>query len=126
MSVILVDLANDKNDLQINQWNWRPTIELIRRGKILADEQLEPMGRNGGGAQVSTADARSIALFIEQWILPGLKDDEMMHMDGAISKCPLKPRPIPGTDPYQLYAARKTWLVMFVDFCKSCGGFEVV
>jgi hypothetical protein len=126
VSVILVDLANEQNDRQCNWYNWRPTLELIRRTGRISDEQLERMGSNGGGATVSADDAVAIARFIEIEIIPNLKADEMIHRDGRISQQPASPRLITETPSDELYAARKKWLESFVEFCKSCKGFDVL
>ena len=125
MSLILVDLARESHDLQCNGWNWRPTVELIRRSGLIDSDRLERMTCSGIGGQVTAEEARAIALFLGTEILPRLKDDEMIHMDGGVSKQPQSPRPIVGTDPYELYAARKSWVESFVTFCKESGGFKV-
>jgi hypothetical protein len=108
VSVILVDLPNEQNDRQCNWWNWRPTLELIRRAGCVSDEQLERMGANGCGGKVSAVDALAIARFIESEVIPQLKGDEMIHRDGRVSKRPASPRPIAQTDSDDLYAARKS------------------
>jgi hypothetical protein len=125
MGFILVDLANDHHDCSCNGWNWRPTLELIRRTGRISDEQLERMGASGCGGTVSAEDAVAIAHFIESEVLTSLKADEMIHRDGRISKQPASPRPIIGTNADELYAARKSWLELFAEFCKSCKGFKV-
>jgi hypothetical protein len=101
-------------------------LELIRRAGLLSDEQLKRMGANGCGGCVSADEACAIARFIECEIISRLKDDEMIHADGKVSKQPPAPRLIVSTEPYELYAARKDRLESFVKFCKNCGGFKVM
>lgn len=46
MSFILV--PNHGEDLQINAWNWRPTIEFLRVERVIDDEASELMTCNLG------------------------------------------------------------------------------
>jgi hypothetical protein len=125
MSFILVDLANDERDCQINGWNWRPTLEIIRGAGVLSEEQLERMSGQGAGGVVAAEQARAIASFLQSEILPKLSEGQRMHADGSISAVPNTPRPIAGADPQDLYAARLSWLEAFAEFCRTCNGFKV-
>ena len=125
MTVILVDQANEKHDLQINWWNWRPILALLRQANLIDDEQFERMGANGCGGGLSAQEAMDAALFLKSQILSHLQDDEQVHVDGKVSVFPTKPRPIALTESYELYAVRKACLEDFVVFCESCKGFEV-
>lgn len=126
MSFILVDLADEQHDLQINGWNWRPVLAFLRNANLIDDEQFERMGANGCGGRLTAQQAHKAAEFLRWDILPQLKDDERMHVDGQVSAMPDKPQPIHSTSAYELYAARKSCIEAFVSFCKTSKGFEVV
>ena len=124
--MILLDLANEDHDCQINGWSWRPTIELIRSAGLLGDEQLNRMSASACGGRVSADEAAAIARFLEENPLPRLNCDERIHADGTVSKIPSAPRLISQTDSRELYAARKDCLEKLVAFRKACGGIKVL
>ena len=58
MSFILV--PKNGEEVQINAWNWRPTLELLRDAEIVDDDLFERMGIHGATAEVDAATAESI------------------------------------------------------------------
>lgn len=125
MSVILVDLGNEEHDEQVNWWNWRPTIELIRSFAVIDDERLEMMGCNGSGVQVSEAEARSIGIRMEREILPNLKSKDRILLDLSVTAEPKDFRLHKDEDWVKNYSATHDWLARFAGFCKTCCGFKV-
>jgi hypothetical protein len=126
MSVILVDLGDDKHDLQINWWNWRPILTFLREGGLIDGEQFERMGANASGGELSAEQAGKVAAFVRSAILPRLANDQRIHLNGEVSDVPQQPRPIQSSSTHELYAACKPCLEVFAAFCESSKGFEVL
>lgn len=125
MSVILVDLADDKHDLQINWWNWRPILAFLRGAELIDDEQFERMGANGCAGHLSRVEAMEAAAFLRREILPRMNHDERMHANGEVSAVPDQPRPISELSSHELYAATRLCIERFAVFCEASQGFTV-
>ena len=124
MSFILV--PNHGEDLQINAWNWRPTIEFLRVEGVIDDEASELMTRNLG-AKVDADLAARMAAAVERK-LRSMQPGERLLADLSLTGAPKKVAEFhkPETiDPVDLYSATYEWLVEFKNFCERCGGFEV-
>jgi hypothetical protein len=129
MSFILV---SKHGDLQVNAWNWRPTLELLMAEGVVTREQYERLGANGCGGHVDAATADRIADVIErQLISTNMKPYERMLADLTImsrKRIPAVFSPNGGAesiDINDIYSASYDWLVAFRDFCRQSGGFEV-
>ena len=125
MSFILVPRQGD--DVQVNAWNWRPTIEFLRVEGIIDDETAELLSLNGCRVQADADLARQMAVAVEgklQSMRPGERIRGDLSVTGAPKKVAEfhKPESIDAVD---LYSATYEWLVRFKDFCEYCGGFEV-
>jgi hypothetical protein len=125
MSVILVDLVDRGHDLQINSWNWRPMLALLRARGLIGEEQFERMGASGCGGRLTAEESKRAALFFREEIIPRLKDGEQMHADGSVSTTPSKPRLISSTSTRDLHVVRKACLQSFIVFCDTGQGFKV-
>jgi len=64
MSFILVDVADDRHELQINGWNWRPILAFLHSARPITEDQFERMGANGCGGQISANEAKKVAAFL--------------------------------------------------------------
>lgn len=128
MSFILA--PNDGEDVQINAWNWRPTIALLRYANLIDDRQHELMGCNGCGARVDSATAIAIADFLNQQ-LEKMNPAQRLRGDLTITSEPKKRAALTSNskvedfDALEVYSATYEWLVMFRDFCRTSQGFEV-
>ena len=129
MSFILV--PQNGEDVQINAWNWRPTLEILRAENLVDDKALELLGCNGCGAIVDDKLAQRIAAALTRR-LAGIHPGERVRADLSITAEP-KPRTVfkPGMsadeiDTLDLYSAQCEWLVQFRDFCQHSGGFKVL
>jgi hypothetical protein len=126
MGVTLCDLGRDDRSEDCNWWNWRPTIELLRLSGLFDEERLELMGCNAG-VEVSEAEARAVAQFLEERILPAVRPDQRLLLDGSVTD-----EPDDGTfhreagRQHENYSAHGEWLRRFADFCRECGGFSVL
>ena len=121
MSFILV--PKNGADVQVNGWNWRPTLLLISRAGLVSDEEYERMGANGCGGMVDAAKALRIAEIIQAQV-DKMKTGARMRADFTVTRLtqPVDLR----SDPNELYSASYDWLCRFRDFCRTSGGFEVV
>jgi hypothetical protein len=128
MSFILVPKQGE--DLQINAWNWRPTLELLRQQKVICDEDYERMGSQGAGGQVDAGLACRIAEAVERK-LALMEAGERMLPDLTVTAKPKTKWIItPETkmseiEVSEMYSATYDWLVLFAEFCRKSGGFKV-
>ena len=125
MSVSLDDLANPEHSLDINLWNWRPTIALIALTRLIDAERVDLMGYNGTGVEITEAESRAIGRFLETEVLPALRPGTRLTYDLNVTDVP---------DDYKLhrddfaknYSASYEWLTRFAQFCGTCSGFRVL
>ena len=114
------------DDIQINWWNWRPTLELLRANGILDDVKIEMMGANGTGVQVSEDEALRIASFLESY-LKQLGPNDRVRLDLSITDVEY-PTEIVASDPtfWMHYGASTRLLEQLHQFCRASRGFKVV
>jgi hypothetical protein len=124
VTFILVPLeGNPNDDLQVNGWNWRPTLELLRRARLLDEETLERAAAQGAGGRVTGEQALRIAEFLDRY-LAGLTPGHRVRCDGTVTSAPQRYELDQETR--ELYTATYEWLSQFRDFCRARGGFTVV
>lgn len=129
MTFILVPTEGE--DLQINAWNWRPTLELLLAANVITEEDHERLGAHGCGGQVDAAKAGRIADVVAQKLL-SMNPGERMLANLSVSSEPKKLAvftPNMNTDDIdknELYSTTYEWLETFARFCRSCGGFAVM
>ncbi len=126
MTVLLIPASYEQAPddwLQVNWWNWRPTLELLRAHALLDADTIERMGINGTGIRVTAAEARQIAAFLEEY-LRGLGPGDRVLWDLSVTNEPASFEPV-REHPEQSYSATATWLRTFRDFCRVADGFEV-
>jgi hypothetical protein len=88
MTFILVPVHADPNgDLQINAWNWRSTLELLHRARLLDDEAVERAAAQGAGGQVAAEQALWIAEFLDRY-LTDLTPGQRVRADGTVTSEP--------------------------------------
>lgn len=59
MTFILVPVQGE--DLQVNAWNWRPTLELLFAAGVITEIEHTLLGCHGCGAKVDSKKAAQIA-----------------------------------------------------------------
>jgi hypothetical protein len=117
-------------EIKINAWNWRPTLELLREAGLIDDDLYERMGTHGREARVDADMACRIAAFLDRR-LGLMKPGERIRADLTTTDKPKKQVVFaPGIkvediDAVDLYSATYEWLLTFQDFCRRSGGFEV-
>ena len=128
MSFILVPQKGD--DIHVNGWNWRPTLEILYRENLISLENYERMGANGSGGHVDAELASRIADAIERRI-EAMKPGEKLLADGSVTDRPKREviftphMDSQEIDVNDLYSTNYEWLGRFRDFCRASGGFEV-
>jgi hypothetical protein len=129
MSFILV---SKRGDLQVNAWNWRPTLELLLAENVVTPEQYERLGAQGCGGRVNADTADHIADLIERRLVSTeMKPGERMRADLTVTsskRVPIVFLPngdVESADTNDIYSSSYEWLVAFRDFCRQSGGFEV-
>ena len=129
MSFILI--PKNGEEIKINAWNWRPTLELLRDAGIIDDDLFERLGTHGCKAEVDADTASRIADYIGARVL-AMKPEQRVLADLTVTERPKKPLIItPDTkidqiDAIDVYSASYEWLVIFRDFSRTSGGFEVL
>lgn len=124
MGVVLVDLKEDKYTY-IDWWVWRPIIRLISDFDIINESRLCRMQYNAHIA-ISQAEAKQIAVLLEQNILPYLHPHNKILLDKSIIE--QGDEPIFYKNPEDMdknYSISYHWLVNFIDFCKISNGFKI-
>lgn len=129
MAFILI--PKNGEEVKINAWNWRPTLELLRNANLIDDDLYERMGTFSRKAVVDADTAVRIADFLDVR-LGTMKVGDRICTDLTVTDKPKKRLLItPDTQPDQIdvvdtYSATYEWLIRFRDFARSSGGFEVV
>lgn len=128
MSFILI--PRNGEDVKINAWNWRPTLELLRNAQLISDELSERMGVHGCRAEIDIEMAGRIANFLETR-LATMTPGERIKADLTTTDKPKKQvtfasnTKVSAIDAVDLYSATYDWLLEFRDFCRRSGGFKV-
>lgn len=120
MGFILVPRRGE--DVCVNAWNWRPTLELLRAAQVLEEEKLDLMGANLY-TEVSAEEAQGIARFLDTY-LPGLEPDSRVLYDLTVTR-EQDTGEIYRDDLTKNYSATASWLTRFRDFCRTSAGFNV-
>lgn len=130
MSFILV--PSEGEDLQVNAWNWRPTLKFLFAAGVITENDYELLGFQGSGGRVNAEKADQMANAVTQK-LASLNPGERMLADLSVSSEPKKKvvfspdnnvKDIIDTD--DLYSTTLEWLQTFVTFCRRSGGFHVM
>jgi hypothetical protein len=129
MSFILV--SKNGEEVQVNGWNWRPTLELLLEAGLITEGQYARISASGVGGEISAETANAIAIFVESK-LETMKLGDRMRANLTVTSEP-KTRLIfkpdgsnkDEVDLVDTYSASYEWLVTFADFCRRSGGFEV-
>ena len=128
MSFILVPERGE--DLQVNAWSWRPTLELLRAEGLISEESYERMSAQGAGGLVDAETADRIARALENR-LAGMRREERVLADLTVTGGPkaawvITPDAKPDDlDVNDIYSASYEWLMKFAGFCEKSGGFKV-
>ena len=126
MGFSIEDLADEKNILFVNFWNWHPTVEIIRSLGIVDDDRLELMHMQCVGAQISEAEACEIGDRIQNDLLSEVPHNGRIKLDLTVTTEPDDGKMHYGEDADENYSATREWLQRFAGFCLGCRGFKVM
>src|SRR6185369_17961072 len=124
MSFILV--PSEGEDLQVNAWNWRPTLELLFAAGVITEEDHGLLGCQGCGGRVTAEKAGRIADAVISK-LNSMNPGQRMLADLSVSSEPKKLAVFSPNindediDNNELYSTTFEWLDTFVKFCRSSG-----
>ncbi|MDX2359920.1 MAG: hypothetical protein QNK23_03870 [Crocinitomicaceae bacterium] len=121
MGVIIFNSQNEEDYVSCNWWNWRPTVELIRKTNLFNTETCDLL--SSGFGDISEEQTIIIVKFLEEllsdadadsrFLLNTEKtnepDDFVFHKDDFTKN----------------YSATAPWLRTFVDFLKKSEGIRV-
>jgi hypothetical protein len=118
LSVILVDLGDEGNDVIVSNAGWRETVEVLRPFGILDGERLHRLQTARPGERITQDEARAIGnalvsgpLSTVHW--SGNVYPPAGHWRNALS----------GKMPYDPETYWPSWLRAFAAFCLTCNGF---
>jgi hypothetical protein len=129
MTFILVPSQGE--DLQVNGWNWRPTLELLLAAKVITEDDHERMGAQGCSGKVDAEKASRIGDVVVHKLM-SMKPGERMLANLSVSKAPKKlavfepNMNVEDIDVNELYSTTYEWLESFAKFCRGSGGFKVM
>jgi hypothetical protein len=126
MSFTLMDLGSENFELGASVWNWKPTLEIIKRFDIISEGKIRQMEYAATGVKIDLEDAHDIGRKIQETILPKLEPNKRMFMDGSITDAPDDGTIYRDEDEkWKNYSANYEWLKEFSDFCLKSKGFQV-
>lgn len=126
MTVLLVDRKTNEVVFDINFWHYRAIVEAIRSLRVLPDEKVDSLHEQFQGNGLTEAEARLVAAAIRARLLPTLKEDERLLLDGSRTTEP-DDRTF-YTEPdnwHKNYSTNRRVLEEFARCCETCNGFEV-
>ena len=129
MSFILV--PKEGEELQVNSWNWRPTLQLLLAAGVITREDHEVMRCQGRGAKVDQEKAGRIADVVASK-LSSMNPGQRMLPDLSVSSEPKRlavfspNKSTDDIDTNELYSTSFEWLHTFAKFCRTSKGFKVV
>lgn len=125
MAFLLVDKENKDNDLMLNGWHWRTIVSEIRRLDVIDAEVAENLQYQWCGFGLSKDEAGIVADALERTTLPRLSEDDRLLLDGTEASTP-DDYNFHKADPAKNYSTNAEVLRMFIDFCRSSQGFELL
>ena len=129
MTFILVPSQGE--DLQVNAWNWRPTLELLLAAKVITEDDHDHMGAQGCGGKADAEKASQIADVVADKLIDMVPGERMLANRSVTKESKKLAEFGPGVnakdiDENELYSTTYEWLEAFAKFCRSSGGFKVM
>jgi len=125
MGVTLFDQKTDAIVFDINFWHWRAIVEAVRSLGVLPEARVDALHEPFIG-ELTEDEARTVAAAIRERLLPALREDERLLLDGQRTS-----DPDDGTfhrDPaeqHRNYSTNRKVLEEFARCCEACGGVRV-
>jgi hypothetical protein len=114
-------------DLQINAWNWRPTVEFLRTEGVIDGATADRMTIHTCGETLDEETARRMGAALERKLATMAAGDRIRG-DRSVTDEPKKLAQFdkPETiDSVEIYSASYDWLTQFKRFCERSGGFKI-
>jgi hypothetical protein len=125
MGISLKPFAKEDEWFQVNFWNWRPIVELIRSVDVLSNERVDQLHEPYCGYGLNEDEVIAVADALEAKVLPRLSSEERVLIDGSTTI-----EPDDGIfhkeEPARNYSTTKPVLLEFIKFCRECKGFTVL
>lgn len=119
-----LDPVGGAGALDVNAWQWRPTLEIIESLGFGDETRAILMHYSGVSVEFDRDEARAIARAIRERYLPRMGADTRLTADGGFIDEP--DRVGFHRDDLSLnYSATRPWLEQFCEFCERCQGFAV-
>ncbi|MFT3881814.1 MAG: hypothetical protein QM703_19410 [Gemmatales bacterium] len=119
MSVILVDLGNDKHDVMVSNAGWRDTVAVMRSFAVLEEEHLQRLETLWLGEQLTHEEANEIGKALIAGPLMAINWSDNVYPPVEFWTDPCK-QPLVE---YDLSTYWPSWLRAFAGFCITCRGF---
>lgn len=117
---VILEPINNTPDLQVNWWNWRPTVAILVRAGVVHDDLAERLNVGIGAADITDAQAIAIADAIDAQ-LASVPEGHRVLLEGEVTDQGPARLTLPAE--YDWYGAERDWLLRFVEFCRRSGGF---
>ncbi len=125
MGISLCDLVDDDHWFNVNFWNWRPIVELVRSLKVIDDDKAKALHEPFCGNGLTASEARHVADALETLVLPKLEEGERVLLDGSTTKEPDDFK-FHRVEVEKNYSISPEVLRKFIAYCRACSGFEVL
>jgi hypothetical protein len=120
VSVILVDLGDDKHDVMVSNAGWRDTVAVVRRFGVLGEERLQRLETAWLGQGLTQEEARAVGEALVAGPLAAVRwSGDVYPPDGHWSDA------LGGKLPYDRGTYWPSWLRAFAGFCLGCQGLVV-
>ena len=119
MGVSLFDQASNAIIFDVTFWHWRAIVEAIRSLRVLPELRIDALHESWIG-ELTPAEARQVAAAIRRCLLPTLRDEERLLLDGQRTT-----EPDDGTfyrdpeDQHKNYSTNRFVLEQFASCCRD-------
>ena len=125
MGMTLFDQNTSAIVFDVNFWHWRAIVEAIRSLRVLPEAKVDALHEQFAG-ELTEDEARTIAAAIRERLLPTLRDDERLLLDGQrtteLDDGTLYREPV---EQHKNYSTNREVLENFARSCETCNGFRV-
>jgi hypothetical protein len=121
----LFDQKSNAIVFDVNFWHWRAIVEAVRSLGVLPEARVDDLHTQFVG-ELTAEEARTVAASIRERLLPILREDERLLLDGTRTTDP--DDGVMHYDPaeqHKNYSTDRRVLEEFAKCCESCGGFRV-
>jgi hypothetical protein len=126
MGVCLFDRKTNEIIFDVNFWHYRAIVEAIRALRVISDEKVNSLHESWMGNGLTAEEARCVSQAIRDQLLPFLRDDERLLLDGT--KTTERDDGTFFKEPAQVhknYSTNREVIERFIRCCETCNGFVV-